>query len=91
MLNRFVGALGTLAAAVAELGLVAAQFNPGGRVTARARKQRPASWPVRTRRRLGRTRPGVAQKQVGAKPFTPCSRTATTGSVSTTDWQGGIT
>ena len=91
MLNRFVGALSTLAAVVAELGLVAEQLNPGGRGTARARKQRPASWPVRTRRRLGRTRLGVAQKQVGAKPFTPCSQMATTGSVSTTDWQGGIT
>jgi hypothetical protein len=91
VLNRFVGALGTLAASVAELGLVAAQFDPGGRGAAGARTQRPASWPFRTRRRLGRTRLGVTQKQVGAKPFTPCSRIATTGSVSTTDWQGGIT
>jgi hypothetical protein len=91
VLNRLAGALSTLAAAVAELGLVAAQFNPGGRGAARARKQRPASWPVRARRRLGRTRPGVAKKLAGAKPFTPCSQIATTGSVSTTDWQGGIT
>lgn len=91
MLNRFQGALSTLAGAAAGPGTVAAQLDPGARGTAREWRQKPIPWPIRARRTLGRNRPREAKNQRDVVAFTSRIQMTTHGSVSTTDWQGGKT
>jgi hypothetical protein len=56
-----------------------------------ARQQMADSQPVRARQMLGRAQPRVTGNHGHAKVFTWRNRMTTRGSVSSTDWQGGIT
>jgi len=91
MLNRFQGARGMLAGGAAAAGPVAERLNSGGCGPSGARQQMADPQSVRVRRMFGRTQPRVTENRGDASVLTWCDHMTTRGSVSSTDWQGGIT